>query len=101
MLTRQSPKGNGLITPVTLAVTGVGLKLYTDYAVRQAEGQVPPVGQFIAVNGLRFHYVRRGTGQPVVFLHGNDGQLQDFTLSVLDRAARDYQAIAFDRPGHG
>lgn len=101
MLTRQNLKGSGLITPATLATTGVGLKLYTDYAVRQAEARVPPIGQFIAVNGLRVHYVRRGTGQPVVFLHGNDGQLQDFTLSVLDQAARDYQAIAFDRPGHG
>jgi hypothetical protein len=87
MLT-QNPKGSGLITPATLAATGVGLKLYTDYAVRQAEVQVLPVGQFIAVNGLRVHYVRRGSGQPVVFLHGNDRQLQDFTLSILDRAAR-------------
>jgi pimeloyl-ACP methyl ester carboxylesterase len=62
---------------------------------------VPPIGQFVAVNGLRLHYVRKGAGRPVLFLHGNDGQLQDFTMSIFDRAAHAYQVLAFDRPGHG
>jgi pimeloyl-ACP methyl ester carboxylesterase len=101
MLMRQNPKGSRMITPATLAATLVGLKVYTDNAVRQAETLIPPIGQFVTVHGLRLHYVRKGTGQPVVFLHGNDGQLQDFTMSVLDRTAHAYQAIAFDRPGHG
>ena len=98
---RQNPKGSRMSIPATLAATLVGLKVYTDHAVRQAETLVPPIGQFVAVNGLRLHYVRKGVGQPVVFLHGNDGQLQDFTMSVLDRTAHEYQALAFDRPGHG
>jgi pimeloyl-ACP methyl ester carboxylesterase len=91
---------SNVVVPTTLA-TLIGLSLYSEHEVRQAEAQVPPIGQFVTVEGLRLHYVRQGAGRPVVFLHGNDGQLQDFTLSLLDRAAQDYDVLAFDRPGHG
>jgi pimeloyl-ACP methyl ester carboxylesterase len=36
-----------------------------------------------------------------VLLHGNEGTLEDFTLSVFDKLATKYQTLAFDRPGHG
>jgi pimeloyl-ACP methyl ester carboxylesterase len=89
------------IALTVLAVAFAGLYLYTALQVRQAEARYPPIGQFVAVEGLRLHYVSQGSGRPVVFLHGNGLQLRDFTTSIFDRAAQEYHAIAFDRPGHG
>jgi pimeloyl-ACP methyl ester carboxylesterase len=59
------------------------------------------LGQFVSVNGLRLHYVSKGTGRPVVFVHGNPGSHHDYSMGVLGRVARSYRAFAFDRPGHG
>ena len=59
------------------------------------------LGQFVSVNGLRLHYVSRGSGRPVVFIHGNPGSHQDYSMTVLGDVARTYRAFAFDRPGHG
>ena len=89
---------DGLIT--VLFVSGAVI-LITHLLGWFAELTHRPVGQFVAIDGLRLHYLRKGSGQPVVFLHGNDGLLQDFMVSVIDRAAKGYQAIAMDRPGHG
>ncbi|HEX7967651.1 MAG TPA: alpha/beta hydrolase [Stellaceae bacterium] len=50
---------------------------------------------------MRLHYVERGAGRPLVLLHGMGSLLQDFTTSVFDDLARDYRAIALDRPGYG
>lgn len=60
-----------------------------------------PSGQFVTVSDIRLHYINKGVGQPVVLLHGNAGFLQDYSLTILDQLAQDYQALAFDRPGHG
>jgi pimeloyl-ACP methyl ester carboxylesterase len=59
------------------------------------------LGQFVSVNGQRLHYVSKGSGRPVVFIHGNPGSHQDYSMEVLGRAAQSYRAFAFDRPGHG
>ena len=68
---------------------------------RRAEHKYPPEGQFLSLQGVPIHYVRRGTGRTVVLLHGSDGFLQDFNRALLDRIAADYDVIALDRPGHG
>jgi pimeloyl-ACP methyl ester carboxylesterase len=64
----------------------------------------PPCGRFIEVDGLRLHYIERGQpdAMPMVLLHGNGLMLQDFVLSgVIERAARKYRVVCFDRPGFG
>jgi pimeloyl-ACP methyl ester carboxylesterase len=54
------------------------------------------------VSGTRLHYLERGHGRPLVFLHGNGTMLEDMLISgVIDQAAQRYRAIAFDRPGFG
>lgn len=69
---------------------------------RRAEAASPPAGSFVEVDGVRLHYVDRGTGTPVVLLHGNGVTLQDFEASgVLGLAAASHRVIAFDRPGFG
>lgn len=69
---------------------------------RAVERAYPPLGRFIEVDGVRLHYVERGRGAPLLLLHGNGSNLLELELSGwLDRAARDYRVIAFDRPGFG
>jgi pimeloyl-ACP methyl ester carboxylesterase len=59
-------------------------------------------GHFLEVNGVWLHYVERGSGEPLVLLHGNGSMIQDFESSgLIDLAARDYRVIVFDRPGFG
>jgi pimeloyl-ACP methyl ester carboxylesterase len=69
---------------------------------RQAEAVHPPRGRFVTAGGARLHYIEKGRGRPVVFLHGNGAMVEDLLISgVIDKAARSYRAIAFDRPGFG
>src|SRR6185503_14990260 len=68
----------------------------------KAERDNPPAGRFLDVNGVRLHYVERGTGDAVVLLHGNGSMIQDFESSgLIDLAAKDHRVIVFDRPGFG
>ena len=72
------------------------------YLAKKAERANPPAGQFITVNGVRLHYFERGTGTPLVLLHGNGTMIEDFRCSgLIDLAAKKYRVIAFDRPGFG
>ena len=75
--------------------------LYARRSAGRAERRFPPAGEFLSVEGVPLHYVRQGEGMPVVLLHGSDGFLQDYTLTILDDVAREFDAIALDRPGHG
>jgi pimeloyl-ACP methyl ester carboxylesterase len=69
---------------------------------KNAENDNPPAGQFLQVNGVRLHYVERGSGPPLVLLHGNGSMIQDFESSgLIDLAAKNYRVIVFDRPGFG
>lgn len=78
-----------------------GLYAYSGIQVHQAEAEYPPIGEFVTVDSIKVHFLRQGTGQPVVFLHGSSGQVQDFSMSIFDLMPTRYQSIAFDRPGHG
>lgn len=81
----------------------LSLSAYTQIKVSRIEQKFPPLGEFVATaNGeVRIHYLRKGSGIPVVMLHGRDGLLQEFTLSVFGEVAADFEAIALDRPGYG
>ena len=69
---------------------------------RKAERDNPPAGSFLNVNGVRLHYVERGTGAPLVLLHGNGSMIQDFeTSGLIELAARKNRVIVLDRPGYG
>lgn len=90
----------GWILLLLLVVILFVLNRWTLWKARRAEALYPPVGQFVVIEGLRLHYLRRGSGPAVVLLHGSDGFLQDFA-PTLDLLAQTCDVIAFDRPGHG
>ena len=69
-------------------------------ASRVAHDYAQAKSQFVIVNEARLHFVIKGAGQPVVLIHGNPGSCQDWARLYTPISSR-YQAIAFDRPGHG
>jgi pimeloyl-ACP methyl ester carboxylesterase len=79
-----------------------GMALGVQRRGRRAEREHPPQGRFLDLEGTRLHYIERGNGPPVVFLHGNAAMIQDLEISgVLDLTAERHRVIAFDRPGFG
>lgn len=95
-----APKGLiGLALGAGAALTGMAF--WASHHSKEAEQANPPMGSFMEVGGVRLHVLARGSGRPVVFIHGLGGMVQDWTLSLLDRASRQCRAIAFDRPGYG
>lgn len=80
---------------------GALLMLYTYGATKWLENQFPPLGQFVEVDGERLHYLAEGKGQPIVLLHGANASLRDMEASIFHDLAKEFQVIAFDRPGYG
>lgn len=91
-----------IIVLVILVAVFVFLMLHANVFTRQVESKYPPLGKFVIVEGLKLHYVEKGSGQSVILLHGDGGTTYDFTLSPLfDQLAGKYRVLAFDRPGLG
>ncbi len=67
---------------------------------RVAHDHARAKSQFVNVDGANFHFVIKGQGRPVVLIHGNPGSCQDWSRLYTPLSSR-YQALAFDRPGHG
>jgi len=88
---------------LTLVVLGffIIMALLSWWLVRSAERKFPPVGRFVESEGIRLHYIEKGAGMPVVMLHGSNGSLHDYRLSIFEKASQEFRVIAFDRPGHG
>lgn len=100
---RPRVKRRLVVLATLLILPLVGLNLYTRFATQRAEARYPPVGQFVSIanENVHLHYVGKGTGQPVVLVHGNAGTVHDYLMGVFDLVAKNHHAIAFDRPGHG
>lgn len=63
-------------------------------------GSGESVGQYATVNGIRLYYEDRGTGRPLILLHGGLGAIEMFgpNLPALGAGRR---VIAVDLQGHG
>jgi pimeloyl-ACP methyl ester carboxylesterase len=94
----------GWLAPAVLgAAAALGAAaFYTSRKTHEAEHKYPPVGRFLSVDGVRLHYIERGTGEPLVLIHGNGTLIQDFTISgLVDRLSERYRVIVIERPGYG
>lgn len=88
-------------TILIIALLFVLLFSFTHVRVQQIYREYPPKGEFVSVDGLKLHYVRKGNGRPIVLLHGRDGALQEFMLSFFEQLADEFDVIALNRPGYG
>ena len=96
----QMLKAHPVVTSVVVALAASAI--FNRLLAKKAERRNPATGHFITVDGVRLHYVERGTGSPLVLLHGNGSMIQDFQSSgLIELAAKKYRVIAFDRPGFG
>jgi len=88
---------------VAAAAAALGIAAFVNRSLaRRAERDNPPAGGFMTVEGVRLHYVERGSGEPLVLLHGNGSMIQDFASSgLIEIASQKYRVIVFDRPGFG
>src|SRR5690349_22293899 len=94
--------GKALPIAAGVVAAAVASALLNRWLAKKAERRNPPVGRIITVDGIRLHYVERGTGTPLVLLHGNGSMIEDFQSSgLIDLAAKKYRVIAIDRPGFG
>ena len=101
-LTSSTMARKALPIAAGVVAAGVASALLNRWLAKKAERRNPPIGRFITVEGVRLHYVERGTGTPLVLLHGNGSMIEDFQSSgLIDLAAKKYRVIAFDRPGFG
>lgn len=100
---RQRGATSSLLLASVIATTAlVAAAVLNRQLAKKAERENPPKGKFLEVNGVRLHYVERGTGDPLVLLHGNGSMIEDFEASgLVDLAAKSYRVIVFDRPGFG
>jgi len=69
-------------------------------ASRVVHGEARAESLFVKVDEANLHFVMKGTGQPVVLIHGNPGSCHDWSRLYGSISSR-YRAVAFDRPGHG
>ena len=78
----------GAVVAAALVVSA----LVNRFIAKRAERKNPPMGKFVVARGVRVHYVEEGEGDPLVFLHGNAGMIQDFASSgLMSRAAGRYR----------
>src|SRR6478752_7518628 len=91
----------GLAAAIAFALAGAAF--IVNRQASRAEKAYPPKGSFVSAGGVRLHYVERGQGRPVVFLHGNGMMVEDMLISgvLAETVERSFRAIAIDRPGFG
>jgi pimeloyl-ACP methyl ester carboxylesterase len=58
-------------------------------------------GTYASVNGLRMYYEERGSGRPLVLLHGGGSTAQTSFGALMPRLAAGHRVIAPEQQGHG
>ena len=66
----------------------------------ETEEDAGPAPETVEVAAGTLRFLRQGDGEPVVFLHGFGGDLEQWRLA-LPALADSHTAIALDLPGHG
>ena len=63
---------------------------------------MPPPGRRVEVSpGLSVNVIEKGSGRPVLLVHGHPGCAYDWRLLMDELAERGFHAIAYDRVGYG
>jgi len=63
-------------------------------------GNNPQAGQFASIRGFQMYYETYGKGEPLLFIHGNNGSIQDFKYQIPTFSKR-YRVIIADNRSQG
>lgn len=94
----------GIAVALVVLAAAVVIRLKARETRRLAEmarKRVPPAGGFIEISTGRLHYLERGDGPSVLFIHGLGGQLRSLSLALAEPLAARYRVVFVDRPGMG
>jgi pimeloyl-ACP methyl ester carboxylesterase len=84
---------------IRAALTALLIPIASSLALAQAPAPAAKSG-YGPVNGLKLYYEVRGTGQPLILVHGGLGASDMFT-AILPALAAGRQVITVDLQGHG
>jgi pimeloyl-ACP methyl ester carboxylesterase len=89
-------------TSGAIALLGIGLATRNNLFAKKTKEDFPRLGKYCNVQGCSIHYFTEGNGSPVIFIHGEQGDIYDFYLSpIWAKLKKDFQVTAIDRPGYG
>ena len=63
-------------------------------------GNNPKAGHYAAIRGINLYYETYGKGAPLLFIHGNNGSIKDFS-NQIPFFSKHYQVIIADNRSHG
>jgi hypothetical protein len=68
---RRSAQAPSYVIASAVAIAALAATAVVNrHLAKKAEHDNPPAGSFLELNGVRLHYVERGSGEPLVLLHG-------------------------------
>ena len=81
------------------AAAGALTALTVHQLARAAERDHPPKGRFVESGGVRLHVLERGTGEPILYIHGNGGMIAEVEATgLIDSFSAGHHVIVPDRP---
>jgi pimeloyl-ACP methyl ester carboxylesterase len=84
-----------------LAAGGVQAQMPPEDGAGKPEyGDNPNTGHSVMLRGIRIYYETYGKGQPLLFIHGNGGSINNFRYNI-PFFAKDYKVIAVDSRAQG
>jgi pimeloyl-ACP methyl ester carboxylesterase len=102
-LVQKISRKSSMLVVILVAALAM-LALVTQAGVFLSERDHPARGRMIEVAGGNLHVVDigpRGSGPPIVMIHGASSNLEVMRQPVGERLARTRRVILIDRPGHG
>ncbi len=97
----------GLIFLTVLFLLHIVLYFVSNYSIQKIEThkledfltEIP--GKWINVNGDRVHFIEKGKGNPVIFLHGFAGSTYDWEQTIFSDLPENRRSICIDLSGMG
>lgn len=85
---------------VRLSVIVTAFSLFCFGGLTAAAAQPAPPGKIVSLSGIDLHYQERGSGEPLILLHGF-GACGAMWGPIADELAKEHRVILPDMRGHG
>jgi pimeloyl-ACP methyl ester carboxylesterase len=93
--------GRGLTALLAIVVVGAAAMVRRDLPAAEVEARwASPPSRFVEVDGMRVHVRERGSGPPLLLVHGLAASLFTWEGWAAELSGA-HRVIAFDLPGHG